>query len=384
MTAGHAPIQSPTPPGGTVAQNRAAAVESSHLSSHWGEANPFYMPPLLDAALASLDPDGAVRMIEARDAQGALIGRMPIVHNARHGRFPVGHAANWIHRHCFYGAPLLRAGNEHAAWEGLLATLDALPGSGAFLHLRGLDAEGTAMTALRDVCAAQGRRCEQIERYERAMLRSGLGADGYWTTNVRSKKRKELRRLQSRLAECGEISHRALGEAGELHAWVEDFLILEAKGWKGEQGTALGSSEADAAFLRAACRSAFEAGMLDMLRIDCDGRPIAMLINFVSEGGGFSFKIAIDPDFARYSPGVLIEQDNLARVLDDHVAPWMDSCAAPDHPMIDSLWGERRTIGQYRVALRKPGVTGLIGRLALPAMTVIERSYARMKSGVRT
>ena len=29
-----------------------------------------------------------------------------------------------------------------------------------------------------------------------------------------------------------------------------------------------------------------------------------------------------------------------------------DSCATPDHPMIDSLWAERRSIAQYRIALR--------------------------------
>lgn len=56
---------------------------------------------------------------------------------------------------------------------------------------------------------------------------------------------------------------------------------------------------------------------------------------------------------ARFSPGVLIELDNLRHVLDGPDGPdWMDSCAAPDHPMIDSLWAERRTIVQYRVALK--------------------------------
>src|SRR3546814_5811349 len=71
--------------------------------------------------------------------------------------------------------------------------------------------------------------------------------------------------------------------------------------------------------------------------------------------GGFSFKIAFDETMSRFSPGVLIEIDNLRRVLNRDDLDWMDSCAAADHPMIDSLWGERRQIVQYRVALRGVG-----------------------------
>src|SRR3546814_16764560 len=70
---------------------------------------------------------------------------------------------------------------------------------------------------------------------------------------------------------------------------------------------------------------------------------------------GFSFKIAFDETMSRFSPGVLIEIDNLRRVLNRDDLDWMDSCAAADHPMIDSLWGERRQIVQYRVALRGVG-----------------------------
>ena len=385
MKVGPVPIQTVPrdsgPPSGGPA---SAPAGPAPLAAPWAEPNPFYAPTLLEPALATLDPDHDVHLIETHDAQGALIGRMPVVHGARHGRFPVAHSANWIHPHCFYGAPLLGAGTEEMAWAGLLAALERAPWSGPFLHLRNVDPDGPAMTALARLCAREGRRCEEIDRYERAMLRSPLDAETYWTTHVRAKKRKELRRLQSRLAELGDLKRDVLRDAAALDPWVDRFLALEARGWKGTRGTALASRAADSAFLRAACARAMAAGQLDMLRIDSGATTIAMLINFVGPDGGFSFKIAIEPDFARYSPGVLIEQDNLARVLDAHVAPWMDSCAAPDHPMIDSLWAERRAIAQYRVALRKPGIAGLAGRAALPAMTFTEKTYARLKSGLKS
>ncbi len=379
MNAGPLPIQSrPVAAETTVLRAIHAdgdADRAAWLATNCAEPNPFYHPALLDPALAAFDADRAVQIIEARDASGALIGRLPVAQSGRHGRFPIRHSVNWQHHHCFFGAPLLRAGQEREAWPDILAALDAAPWSGAFLHLRGIDADGPVVAALQALCAAQGRRFEEVGRYQRALLRSDLDADAYWTDNVRAKKRKELRRLQSRLVELGEVASANLTDASQLDAWVDAFLMLEAKGWKGEQGTALGSRAEDTAFLRAACAAAMKAGLLDMLRIDCAGQPIAMLINFVGAQGGFSFKIAIDPEFARYSPGVLIEQHNLARVLDAKVAPWMDSCAAPDHPMIDSLWGERRTIAQYRIGLNKGPLAGL----ALPAMTLLERGYAKIK-----
>ena len=341
----------------------AFAQPPSIAPQHCAEANSFYEPPLLDAALTHFDPDRQVRILEAISADGLMLARLPVLRSTRHGRYPAVHSANWVHSHCYYGAPLLREGQEVAGWRDLLAQLDAARWSGDFLHLRLIDADGPAAHALRAVCAEDGRGLLEVARHERALLKSDLSADAYGTAHVRAKKRKELRRQQNRLAECGTIERRVLGPDDPLRPWCDAFLTLEAMGWKGEEGTALSARAADERFFRQACASAFATGGLDMLRIDCDGRAIAMLVNFVGPKGGFSFKIAIDPAFARYSPGVLVEMDNLARVLDAGRAPWMDSCAAPDHPMIDSLWAERRSIVQYRVALHKPGLAGLRGRL---------------------
>ena len=47
-------------------------------------------------------------------------------------------------------------------------------------------------------------------------------------------------------------------------------------------------------------------------RLDLDGKPLAMLVNFLTAPGSFSFKTAFDEAFSRYSPGVLIQLDNLA------------------------------------------------------------------------
>ncbi|WP_041390543.1 GNAT family N-acetyltransferase [Sphingobium chlorophenolicum] len=321
------------------------------LADQAAEANAFYTPEMLCAALDHLASGTTVRMLEAQ-RDGELIGLMPVVVAARHGRLPLRCVANWMHDHCFFGAPLIRRGEEVAAWRSLLGQLDEAPWAPGFLHLRGLDAAGANAAALEALCVEQRRGRQEVHRYDRAMLRSELDADAYWESHVRAKKRKELRRLQKRLAELGRVESRLLADGADLALWCGEFLALEASGWKGGEGSALACKADDAAFFRAACTAAFESGRLHFLRMDLDGRAIAMLVNFRHGEGAFSFKIAFDEALGRFSPGVLIEIANLHAVLGSSDIGWMDSCAAADHPMIDSLWAERRTITQYRIALR--------------------------------
>lgn len=347
------------------------------LAGDAAEANAFYAPDMLGAALDHL-ASGAVHLIEAQ-ADERAIGLLPVIVAPRHGRLPFACVTNWVHPHCFFGAPIIRRGHEIAAWRGILAQLDAASWASGFLHLQGLDAAGANAAAIEALCVEQRRMRREIHRYDRAMLRSDQSADAYWETQVRAKKRKEIRRLQKRLADLGVVENRLLRNQAELEHWCNDFLALEASGWKGKEGTALACKPSDAAFFRAACAAAFDAGRLHFLRIDLDGRPIAMLVNFRHGEGAFSFKIAFDEEMGRFSPGVLIEIANLHAVQDDPAIEWMDSCAAPDHPMIDSLWAERRTIVQYRIALRGSGRARLQRAVACTMANGVEHIAARLK-----
>ena len=75
-----------------------------------------------------------------------------------------------------------------------------------------------------------------------------------------------------------------------------------------------------------------------------------MLVNFLTPPHAFSFKTAYDERFARYSPGVLLQRENLSIASREGIA-WADSCAAPDHPMIDRIWREKREIARISIAI---------------------------------
>jgi hypothetical protein len=122
-------------------------------------------------------------------------------------------------------------------------------------------------------------------------------------------------------------------------------------------------------------KGSLEAGRLEFQRLDLDGRAIAMLVNFLTPPGSWSFKIAFDEDLARFSPGVMIELENLPRVLGHPDIDWMDSCAAENHPMIDKLWRERREIVQITLAL-----AGAKRRAVHALCRVAENGSAMIKS----
>jgi hypothetical protein len=294
-----------------------------------------------------------------------------------YARLPVPHVVNWLHFHSFLGTPLVRAGAERDFWKAVLQLLDQEAWAKSFLHLTGLVEGGPVHRGLVDAARELGRPCDTVHRSERALLESELSAQAYYEQTVRKKKRKELKRLSGRLSELGTVKLRALGSADELQPWSEAFLELERSGWKGERGSALACDTGTAAFFRDVVEGAFHAGRLDFLRLDLDGRPLAMLVNFVAPPGSFSFKIAIDEDYARFSPGVLIQIENL-KTLERGGIGWMDSCAAEDHPMINSLWAERRKLVRVTVPL-----AGAANRTTFGLCRLAERASAAAR-GLRS
>ncbi len=322
------------------------ARDWTRLADRASEPNCFAEHWFVAASLAALAGGRGVRIIEVRRG-GATIGVMPVAVERRYGRMPVRFLQNWHHHQTFLGTPLVRAGEERAFWAAALDLLDKAAWAPGFLHIRGLVEGGPVHRGL-----VAARSAATVHREVRALLADdGDSPEAYYERAVRPKKRKEIRRLRARLAERGDLRPRVLVDRTALPEWVDAFLALEKSGWKGRAGSALACAVDTEGFFRDALAGAWEAGRLQFLRLDLDERPIAMLVNFLCAPGAFSFKTAFDEDYARYSPGVLLQVENLA-ILDRPDIAWMDSCAAENHPMIDGLWRERRAIARVTVPLK--------------------------------
>lgn len=344
------------------------------LADEASEPNPFAERWCLQPALHLLDPRREARLVMVMgDRDGPLIGVMPLASALKYGPLPLRHVAGWTHPNHFHGAPLVRAGMEHLFWSILLGWCDAASWAHTLVHVPRLTEDAPLHRALADVSQGRGAAAEIVHREERALLESDLSPTAYWDGAVRAKKRKELRRQASRLAEEGRVSFRRWTGEEPIEQWIGAFLDLEARGWKGRAGSALASHGDTEAWFRAIVTAAAAAGRLDMRALVLNDRPLAMLVNFLSVPGAFSFKTAFDEDYARFSPGVLLQQANLD-LLDDPRIAWVDSCAAPGHPMIDSVWRERRPLVWVNAPLGGSG-----DRLRFRALAKAERIWRRWK-----
>lgn len=347
------------------AQLARVASEPNAFAEHW----------FVTAALTHLRDNQDIRLAQVWQGGTRLVGIVALTHSNHYGRMPARHVCNWAHYQSFMGTPLIEHGFEQAFWQALIMALDSSDWATGFLSLTGLNEGGAVHRGLIAAATKLGREAPTVHRFERALLANESDAEAYLNTNMRGKKRKELRRLANRLRELGTVQFSVLGDVAELPKWCDDFLALEAAGWKGNDGAALANQTATADFLRTCLRGAQAADRLDFQRLDLDGRAIAMLINFRTPPGSWSFKIAYDESLARFSPGILIELENLPRVLGDPQIDWMDSCAVENHPMINSLWAERRAIIQVSLPL-----SGAKRTTIYRACRAAETASARLRS----
>jgi len=313
------------------------------------EPNPFLESWYLLPSLRALDPSESVHILKFT-MDGIVCGIFPVKRETNYYGKPVRLIANWTHPNCFLASPLVAKGKEVQFWRALFEWADDQGRYGLFLHLSGIVLGGALDQALRHVLAEQGRTFGLVHREERALLRSDETPEAYFSASLSARKRKELRRQLARLSELGEVRFDRCQGAEGLKAWIEQFLELEAGGWKGKAGSALNARPETALIFQSGLVGAAAYGKLERLTLRLDGKPIAMLANFVAPPGMFSFKTAYDESYARFSPGVLLQCENLL-VLDREDIAWSDSCAGEGHPMIDHIWRERRALGRYNVAI---------------------------------
>lgn len=314
------------------------------------EANGYYQPDWELAVDASARGRTDAAALSAVSDTGQLIGLLPVVPMRRVYRIhlPALVAAEPYGTLC---TPLLdRDAAEHAATK-LLRQARA---SGAHaLILRTTSLKGPAMIAIEAALAHDGLRPRVLHAWQRATLDATRDADELLREALGAKKVKELRRQRHRLADHGAVRFDVARTPREVAAALETFLALEAGGWKGKRGTALGQHEGDAAFIHRATAALAEIGRCEIVTLHAGATPVAGGIVVRHQDRAFFFKIGIDERFAKLSPGTQLTLDLTRHLCADPAIASADSTATPGHPMIDPIWRGRFAIGDVLIPLRR-------------------------------
>src|SRR5262249_50111427 len=201
--------------------------------------NVFYEPAFALAAQPVFGRDAGAGLVWSRATPPRLLGLFPARIERRRYGVPLPVLVGWTHPYAPLGTPLV----DRAAAEPVIgAWLDHLAGRRAPLPqvmlLPLFPAEGRLARAFDTVLKGPHGRAVSFASHQRALLAPAEDRAGYLEDALGAKKLKELRRQLRRLGDGGVVTTTITREPAAIAAALDDFLALEAAGWKGRAGTA--------------------------------------------------------------------------------------------------------------------------------------------------
>jgi hypothetical protein len=339
----------------------------SDLAGRAAEPNPFYRPEFV---LANVIERGlSVELLVVRQ-DTRWLACLPVQTRPPSLPLPMPSLGALIDEYTFCSTPLLDRDLLGPAADAFIDLVLAEHRYGV-LMLEMFAPDGPVGAALAGAAARKGMQPIVISDRERpAWRRSDVGlSPGAVLTRS---DRRSIARLSS--AVRGELD--LVDRSAEPGAW-EAFLAMERSGWKGDQGTAMGSKSTDAAFFRRMCAGMSAAGRLEVLALEAAGRAIAMKCQLIDGDVVYSFKIAHDPLYRKYSPGTQLLQRVMER-FDERGIVLADSCASSQNVHMNRVWPGRRRVqtlllptGAHRARLLPPA----LGAVALARR--VKRSVVR-------
>lgn len=328
--------------------------ELDFLSRRVMEPNVFFTARILAPAMPRID-DRSVRFALIRDENGQRSRmRLLMPFSIEKPGFAVGPSILRIWANPFgpLGTPLVDAEDCAETIDDLLTALSKpdlrLP---KVLVLPELRLNGPFARLLKGVALARDLPISISETHKRPMLESQSDADEYLRQSMGPHHRRDVARQWRKLSELGTLSYDVARQTDDIHRRLEEFLALEAKGWKGRKRTALVSDRFRAAFAREAIANLAEVDSVRIHTLNLNGNAIASMIVFITMGEAYTWKTCYDENYAKYSPGKLLATRITDWHLDDLNIRRTDSCAIEKHPLMSHIWQERETMGTVVIGL---------------------------------
>jgi CelD/BcsL family acetyltransferase involved in cellulose biosynthesis len=317
------------------------------LAANALEPNVFYEPWTLLPAVEHIRNGAEVRLLLVFGPPGSagaapLWGLFPLEVQSHCLHLPVRTLAFWQHRYCYLTVPLIHRDHAEEVIDAFWRWFERNPLGCRVLDTNYLPSDAGFHGRWAD--ALIGRYLLVLNEHPRGLQTRAPSFESYVSSQLSRKRYQAICRGQRRLEELGASVFRQIESSADVDSWVEQFLQLESQGWKGREGGAMANTAEDAHYFRKLVCAGFVQNRARLLSLDLNGRQIAMKLVLTCEDGGYSFKIAYDESFAKYSPGVILELEDLRSWHAGGKINWIDSCASPRHPLFDLISNERRAI----------------------------------------
>jgi CelD/BcsL family acetyltransferase involved in cellulose biosynthesis len=335
-------------------RDRRLLARWTELEQESLEPNPFFAPEMVLPAARHLEGGDATHLLLA-DTYDRLLFLLPVSGGRGFGGIKLPLLKAWVHDYCFLGTPLVSAHDDPVQiWTAVASILRrARPAPLLVVQLHTDD--GPVAAALRRADAQAGLKVRYSPATRRGFVhrRSEPTYATEWVAKKHLANLARRRRQLSRTLGCpvDTVDRAATG----LDGAIEEFLHLEASGWKRQTGTALQCRPGHDQFFRELSRGFGEQGRLMLLSLQSETKMLAQSTALLAGPGLFGFKKAYDEDFARWSPGTLLDLDVLMWFHDTPQLRWLDTCSSTDAPAGSPLFGDRRTIRTLLVPLSPAG-----------------------------
>ena len=330
--------------------------EFEFLGNRAMEPNVFFSGRFLAPAMPRLD-DRQIRVALIRD-QGESRSRLRLLmpFSVEKPGFSVGPSIIRVWSNPFgpLGTPLVDA--EDAAetidnlLEGFARKESGLP---SVLVVPDMRLNGNFSVLAKAIALSRNLPVDVTGQFERPMLQSFLDGEAYLKQSITPGHLREMKRQWRQLEKLGTLTYNVARQPYEIRQRMEEFLALEASGWKGTKRTAMVIDRYRAAFAREAITNLAEADAVRIHTLDLDGKAIASMVVFLMNGEAYTWKTAYNEAYSRFSPGKLLVMRLTEWHLDDANILRTDSCAVPDHPIMSRLWEEREEMGTLVIGLHQ-------------------------------
>ena len=314
------------------------------LSRNAVEENPYYSPIFMRAALENLEANSDLKALAVYRGE-TLVGFCPFVVDKWRwlGACSVNRA--WINPYSTLTIPLV---DRRCPREVVASLLNAMAEHGAcrnFWLFDNFNLDGSVGRLFREFFKTENIASEIFDEFDRPVLEQGSTFEQHMRDHVSKNRRKSLKRNHRNLSERGKVEMRSFTAGPELMAAVEDFLTIEASGWKGEQGTALACHRNSRKFARQAFGG---SGGKSITRADVlylDEFPIAVSLSIYTGKTAFTLKSAYDETYRSFSPGLLLEAAIIEDFFESQWVEYLDSAVTTTGHVIQGLWNSSIRVG---------------------------------------
>lgn len=344
-----------------IEPHRAAWLE---LMSRAVEDNFYLSPAFLSATLRhhSLERYLVVFVYRTDAGDERLVAVAPFSRKRPTLKIPFTVLSGFASPHGYLSHPLLDRDDADGALEALWEWIEQPTQPWQMIFFQGVSEASPFLPRLKSLLEKRDRRFLSKRMFMRPMLGRHESFDAY-LASLSPTRRKNYRRRWKQLVNDGVVEvvlHRHPGQAGDL---AERFLQLEKRSWKGSHGTAMACEPEDASFFREMVQNGGHGSNLFFVELKFNGKPIAMTSNFIAGQTLFAFKIAYDPDYQDYSPGILAE---IQTVKLFHAAPELTrgEGGATGESYLRSYWRDMVEMRAFYIAMPRPMPLGYLSLLS--------------------